>query len=148
MVKFCALYGTLSHTVVLTKARYWSVSWASLIRSTPSHPICLRSILILFFHLRLDIGLQFTYLQICWNKVILFPPQNYMRADCSNFKVTLSWNQVNILEQRLSVPWPHTEVLKSAKKIRKWSCERYNKHCSIRARRFNSPHNLHPKNTS
>jgi hypothetical protein len=38
---------------VFTRALHWSLSWARSIQSIPSHPISLRSILILSTHLRL-----------------------------------------------------------------------------------------------
>jgi hypothetical protein len=38
---------------VFTTSRHWSLSWARWIRSTPSHPIALRPILILSSYLRL-----------------------------------------------------------------------------------------------
>jgi hypothetical protein len=38
---------------VFTRALHWSLSWARSIQSTPSHPISLRSILILSTHVRL-----------------------------------------------------------------------------------------------
>jgi hypothetical protein len=38
---------------VFTRALHWSLSWARSIQSIPSHPISLRSILILSNHLRL-----------------------------------------------------------------------------------------------
>jgi hypothetical protein len=41
---------------VFTTARQWSLSWARWIQSTPSHPISLRSILILSFHLCLRLS--------------------------------------------------------------------------------------------
>jgi hypothetical protein len=40
---------------VFTRALKWSLSWASSIQSIPSHPIFLRSILILSTHLRLGL---------------------------------------------------------------------------------------------
>ena len=40
---------------VLPTARHLSLSWARLIPSTPSHPVSVRSILILSFHLRLGL---------------------------------------------------------------------------------------------
>jgi hypothetical protein len=43
--KLPAFYGTLRYITVFTGARYWSLSWARWIQSTPSHPISLRSIL-------------------------------------------------------------------------------------------------------
>jgi hypothetical protein len=40
---------------VFTRALHWSLSWARSIQSTPSHPISLRSILILSIQLRLGL---------------------------------------------------------------------------------------------
>jgi len=40
---------------MFTTARHWSLSWASCIQSTPSHPINLRSFRILYFHLCLGL---------------------------------------------------------------------------------------------
>jgi hypothetical protein len=40
---------------VFTRALHWSLSWARSIQSIPSHPISLRSILILSTHLRLGL---------------------------------------------------------------------------------------------
>jgi hypothetical protein len=48
-----AFYGTRRFNTVFTRALHWSLSWAISIQSTPSHPISLRSILILSTHLRL-----------------------------------------------------------------------------------------------
>jgi hypothetical protein len=53
--KFSAYYGIRRFIAVLTTARHWSLSWARCIQSTPSHPISLRSILILPSHLRLGL---------------------------------------------------------------------------------------------
>jgi hypothetical protein len=41
---------------VFTRALRWSLFWARSIQSIPSHPISLRSILILFTHLRLGLS--------------------------------------------------------------------------------------------
>jgi hypothetical protein len=46
-------YGTRRFITVFTKALHWSLSWARSIQCIPSHPIFLRSILILFTHLSL-----------------------------------------------------------------------------------------------
>jgi hypothetical protein len=54
---FTAFYGTRRFITVFTRALYWPLSWARSIQSIPSYPISLRSILILFTHLRL--GLPF-----------------------------------------------------------------------------------------
>lgn len=51
--KLLVLYGTHRFIIVFTKARYWTISEASWIRSTPLHTISPRHILILSFHLRL-----------------------------------------------------------------------------------------------
>jgi hypothetical protein len=51
--KFTAFYGTPSFITVFTRTRHWSLSWATWIQFTPSHPIYLRSILILSSHVRL-----------------------------------------------------------------------------------------------
>jgi hypothetical protein len=40
---------------VFTRALHWSLSWARSIQSIPSHPISLRSILLLSTHLRLGL---------------------------------------------------------------------------------------------
>jgi hypothetical protein len=50
-----AFYGTRRFIAVLTRALQWSLSWAKWIESIPSHPITLRSILILSTHLRLGL---------------------------------------------------------------------------------------------
>jgi hypothetical protein len=52
---FPASHATRRFNTVITRALQWSLSWALSIQSTPSHPICLRSILILSTHLRLDL---------------------------------------------------------------------------------------------
>jgi hypothetical protein len=53
--KFLAFYVTRRFITVFTTARHWSLFWAARIQSTRSHPIPLRSILILSSHLRLSI---------------------------------------------------------------------------------------------
>jgi hypothetical protein len=52
--EFPSIYGTRRFITVFTRALHWSLSWARSIQSIPSHPISLRSILILSTHLRLD----------------------------------------------------------------------------------------------
>jgi hypothetical protein len=44
---FPAFYETRSFITMFTRALHWSLSWTRLIQSIPSHPISLRSILIL-----------------------------------------------------------------------------------------------------
>jgi hypothetical protein len=43
---FPAFYGTRTFNTVFTRALHWSLSWVISIQSTPSHPVCLKSILI------------------------------------------------------------------------------------------------------
>jgi hypothetical protein len=52
---FPAFYGTRRFITVFTRTLQWSLSWARSTQSTPSHPISLRSILILSTHLRLGL---------------------------------------------------------------------------------------------
>jgi hypothetical protein len=47
---FPTLHGTRRFIIVLSRARHWSLSWARWIQPKPSHPIPLRSLLILFTH--------------------------------------------------------------------------------------------------
>jgi hypothetical protein len=49
----CFLYGTRRFITVFTKARHWTLSWASWIQFAPSIPFSLRFILVLSSHLRL-----------------------------------------------------------------------------------------------
>jgi len=53
--RFPAFYGTRKFIAAFTTARHLSLSWASSIQSIPPHHTSWRSILILFFHLRLDL---------------------------------------------------------------------------------------------
>jgi hypothetical protein len=52
---FPAFYWTRRFITVFTRSLQWSLSWARSTQSTPSHPISLRSILILSTHLRLGL---------------------------------------------------------------------------------------------
>jgi hypothetical protein len=53
--EFRNIFGTRRFITVFTRALHWSLPWARSIQSMPPHPISLRSILILFSHLRLGI---------------------------------------------------------------------------------------------
>lgn len=53
-----AFYGTRK-SIILSRVRCCSQSWSKWIQPTLSHPICIRSILILFFHLYLDLPSSF-----------------------------------------------------------------------------------------
>jgi hypothetical protein len=52
---FPAFYGTRRFTV-FTRALHCSISWARLVQSIPTHPVSLRSILVLSTYLRLDLS--------------------------------------------------------------------------------------------
>jgi hypothetical protein len=56
---FPVFYGTRRFITAFTRALHWSLSWARSIQSPPSHPISLRSILILSTHLRLGLPWSF-----------------------------------------------------------------------------------------
>jgi hypothetical protein len=53
--KFPAFYETWKFITVITRALHWSLPWVRSIESIPPHRISLRSILILFTHLRLGL---------------------------------------------------------------------------------------------
>jgi hypothetical protein len=77
----CFLYETRRFINVFTKARHWTLSWASWIQCAPSIPISLRSSLMLSFHLRL--GLPSGLLPSCLPTKTLWTPFPYpMRATC------------------------------------------------------------------
>jgi hypothetical protein len=61
---------------VFTRALHWSLSWAASIQSTPSHPISLRSILILSTHV-------FVFLVVSF--LLAFPPIFYMHSSSTPF---------------------------------------------------------------
>jgi hypothetical protein len=42
--KYCAVHGNRKFNSVLTRLRHWSLSWATLIQYTPSHPASLRPV--------------------------------------------------------------------------------------------------------
>jgi hypothetical protein len=92
---FPAFYGTRRFITVFTRALHWSRSWARSIQSIPSHPIPLRSILILSTHLRLGLpsGLFPSGPYVIWNKLI----RNYVyrsegqRHPVSSYSNIWSW---------------------------------------------------------
>jgi hypothetical protein len=53
---FPAFYETRRFITVFTRTLHWSLSWARSVQSIPSHPISLRSILILSTHLHLGLA--------------------------------------------------------------------------------------------
>jgi hypothetical protein len=58
--KSCFLYGKRRFITVLTKARHWTLSWASRIYFTSSIPVSLRSLLMLSSHLHLGLPSSFS----------------------------------------------------------------------------------------
>jgi hypothetical protein len=77
-----AFYRTRRFITVFTRVRHLSLSWSRLIKSTPSNPIYLRSILTLSSHLRLGLPsasfLQALHLVQCWflRWGVVSPPSN------------------------------------------------------------------------
>jgi hypothetical protein len=70
-----AFYGTRRFITVFTRALHWFISWAWSIQSVPSHPISLRSILILSTHLHLALpsGLfPLVFPQISYMQFVLY----------------------------------------------------------------------------
>jgi len=53
--KFPTFNGTTKFITVFTTAHHWSFSWARCMQSTTSHPVSLRSVLILSCHLLLGL---------------------------------------------------------------------------------------------
>jgi hypothetical protein len=68
---------------MFTRALHSSLSWASSIQSTPSHPISLRSILILFTHLRL--GLPSGLFPSPYNLCSTLDKKFWMKIYCNRF---------------------------------------------------------------
>jgi hypothetical protein len=92
---FPAFYGTQRFITVFTTCLQWSLSWARWIQSTSSHPISLRSILILSSHLRL--GLPNSLPSRFFN-------QNIVRCEnyyCWTFSVTERLDETSIAKLRL-----------------------------------------------
>jgi hypothetical protein len=52
---FPTSHGARFFIILFTRARHWSLSWVKWIQSIRSHPISLRSILLLSFHLRVGL---------------------------------------------------------------------------------------------
>jgi hypothetical protein len=95
-----AFYGTRRFNTVFTRARHWSLSLA-----TPSHPISLRSILILYTHLRH--GLPSGLVPSGFPTNILYAYCNYPSFKMRRKKVTFGYAQwwwvVSCVEMFLSV---------------------------------------------
>jgi hypothetical protein len=93
------LYGTRMFNTVFTRALHWFLFWAISIQSTPSHPMSLRSILILSTRLRLGLrsGLfpsgfpnNILYAFLCYTP----RPSHSSSLDYSNY----AWRRVQVME--------------------------------------------------
>jgi hypothetical protein len=87
----CFLYGARRFITVFTKARHWTLSWASRIQFAPSIPISLRSILMLSSHLRLGLPMV-SYLPTSQPKPWMFKhtgPKHFSYEICSVFTISL-----------------------------------------------------------
>jgi hypothetical protein len=69
---FPAFCGTRRFITVFTRALHWSLSWARSIQSIPSHPISLRSILILSTHQACTLNLLIWVLSFLHNLAALY----------------------------------------------------------------------------
>jgi hypothetical protein len=65
---------------VFTRALHWSLSWARSLQSIPSHPISLRSILMLPTHLRLGLP--------SGSFLLVLTPISYMHSSSLQFVLT------------------------------------------------------------
>jgi hypothetical protein len=79
---------------VFTRALHWSVSWAISIQSTPSHPISLRSILILSTHLRTYYE-SFDYIFFNTFSVTTFSTRMTLSFCCQCMVFISTWGQVS-----------------------------------------------------
>jgi hypothetical protein len=91
----------------------WSLSWASPIRSIPSHPISLRSVLILSTHLRLGLpsGKSRVHIFNClflWKRNILWRPKVlYTKKKNETSLLNLRFSQKTNTSQSLSKQMHH-----------------------------------------
>jgi len=66
----CFLYGIWRFITMFTKARHWTLSWASWIQFAPLIPISLRSNLILSSHLCLRLPVSYTHLTLPTKRIV------------------------------------------------------------------------------
>jgi len=107
---YCFLYWTRRFVTVFTKARHWTLSWASRIQLSPSIPISLRSILMLSSHLRLG-GLLHSGLP---TKTLRKPIPSPMRVTCPAHFILLDLIILTIFSEeyrfmQFSISWRHRE---------------------------------------
>ena len=95
---FPAFRGTRRFSTMFTRARHLSLSWATLMQSTPSHPFYFRSVLIHSFHRRLDlrIGLMLLYRNpVCIRRACRMPhpshPPLIWSHEGRNMKMLIMW---------------------------------------------------------
>jgi hypothetical protein len=72
--KFPAFNRTRRVIIVFTRVRHWSLSWARWIQFTTFHPISLRSVLMLYTHLRLCLPTETLYVFISHSRTLLEVP--------------------------------------------------------------------------
>jgi hypothetical protein len=73
LLKNLAFYGTRRFITLFRRALHWSLSWGRSIQSVPSHPLCLRSILILPTHTYVLVFLVVSFF-------LAFSPISYMHS--------------------------------------------------------------------
>jgi hypothetical protein len=121
---FPAFYGTRRFIIVFTRALHWSLFWARSIQPTPSHPVSLRSILILSTHLRLGLpsGLHHErriLIKFYMKLISLISPDNYYSefyhracALLSQFLFEIELISLWILERNISpLAWISSAVI-------------------------------------
>jgi hypothetical protein len=84
VAQLVALYESLTFITVFTRARHWSLFWATWIQSMPSYRISLGSILILSFHIRIgkwSWGRSVNIATSLWDGRSGFDPRQRQRRD-------------------------------------------------------------------
>jgi len=84
--KLPPFYGTWRFITVFTRAYHWFLSWTRCIQSITFQPSSLTSILILSFHLCLDLRMV-SSLQVYWPNAFISP----LHATCIAHLILLTW---------------------------------------------------------